>query len=229
MPTADGFPESPRTGPMIRVCLVEDPALVREGISSLLRLVPDIEVVAEATDGENAISIVPRTRPDSYCSTADCRSGAGLSVLRDLQARGELPPTIVLTTFDDEEGLTRPIRIHLSDHGEHGGEIPFSQRWRADHGSRVHLRMLLDAFQRLPEECRSLPQLRVFRSHRRLELECEEPLRFEARVNGRELGEAATQQAGAHEEHEGERKLRHHERVSETPSNGRAAAFRAVA
>lgn len=49
---------------MIRVCLVEDQALVRQGIQTLLSLVDDIDVVAEASDGDEAVEIIAKVRPD---------------------------------------------------------------------------------------------------------------------------------------------------------------------
>lgn len=49
---------------MIRVCLVEDQTIVREGLKTLLELAPDIEVVAEAADGDEALEVIPRHDPD---------------------------------------------------------------------------------------------------------------------------------------------------------------------
>ena len=49
---------------MIRVCIVEDETLVREGLRSLLGMVDDVEVVAEAEDGEAALRIIPEVHPD---------------------------------------------------------------------------------------------------------------------------------------------------------------------
>ena len=49
---------------MIRVVLVDDQTLVRQGIKGLLALVPDIEVVGEASDGEDALEKVPALEPD---------------------------------------------------------------------------------------------------------------------------------------------------------------------
>lgn len=95
---------------MIRVCLVEDQALVREGICSLLRLLPEIEVVAEATDGDEAMRVIPKTSPDVVLLDVRLPKRSGLSVLRELQARGALPPTIVLTTFDDDAAALEAIR-----------------------------------------------------------------------------------------------------------------------
>jgi DNA-binding NarL/FixJ family response regulator len=49
---------------MIRVVIVDDQTLVRQGVRGLLELVPDIEVVGEAGDGEEALEMVPELRPD---------------------------------------------------------------------------------------------------------------------------------------------------------------------
>ncbi|MGH9420988.1 MAG: response regulator transcription factor, partial [Thermoanaerobaculia bacterium] len=49
---------------MIRVCIVEDQTIVRQGLRSLLALVPDIEVAAEASDGEEAVDVIEREKPD---------------------------------------------------------------------------------------------------------------------------------------------------------------------
>jgi DNA-binding NarL/FixJ family response regulator len=49
---------------MIRVCLVEDQTLVRQGIQTLLQLVDDIDVVAEAKDGDEALRVISAAKPD---------------------------------------------------------------------------------------------------------------------------------------------------------------------
>jgi YesN/AraC family two-component response regulator len=58
---------------MIRVCLVDDQTLVRQGIRSLLELSEDIRIVAEASDGKQAVELIPRSSPTSCCSTCACR------------------------------------------------------------------------------------------------------------------------------------------------------------
>lgn len=88
---------------MIRVCLVEDQTLVREGLRSLLELIDDIEVVAEARDGEEAIRVIPEVQPDVVLLDIRMPRKNGLEVLAELKDKG-LPPTLVLTTFD-EAGL----------------------------------------------------------------------------------------------------------------------------
>ncbi len=102
---------------MIRVVLVEDQTLVRAGLRSLLELVDDLEVVAEAADGEEAIRLIPACAPDVVLLDLRLPKRNGLDVLRALRARGELPPTIILTTFDEDslvlEGLRAGARGYL--------------------------------------------------------------------------------------------------------------------
>lgn len=89
---------------MIRVCLVEDQTIVREGLRTLLGLVEGIEVVAEAADGEEAIRLIPQHAPDVVLLDMRLPKRNGLEVLRRLGEQGALPATIILTTFD-EDGL----------------------------------------------------------------------------------------------------------------------------
>lgn len=87
---------------MIRVCVVEDQMLVRQGIQTLLGLVDDIDVVAEAVDGEQAIELIPRLKPDVVLLDMYLPRRSGLDVLRTLSASQALPPTLILTTFDED-------------------------------------------------------------------------------------------------------------------------------
>lgn len=95
---------------MIRVCLVEDQTLVREGIRSLLALSSEIKIVGEAGDGEEAIQVITRTRPDVVLLDMKLPRRSGLDVLRELKQREQLPPTLILTTFDDDEIVLNGIR-----------------------------------------------------------------------------------------------------------------------
>lgn len=102
---------------MIRVCLVDDQTLVRQGIQSLLELVNDIEVVAEASDGEHALRAIRDVRPDVVLLDVRMPKMTGLEVLQELQTSHELPPSIILTTFDDQgivlEGIRRGAKGFL--------------------------------------------------------------------------------------------------------------------
>jgi DNA-binding NarL/FixJ family response regulator len=102
---------------VIRVFLVEDQALVREGIRNLLALDPSIEVVGTAADGVEALAAIPGSGADVVLLDLRLPRLSGLEVLRSLGASGRLPPIIILTTFDDEaavlEGLSAGARGYL--------------------------------------------------------------------------------------------------------------------
>ena len=88
---------------MINVMLVDDQNLVRKGVRSLLELSEEIEVIAEASDGAEAIRMIPEVHPDVVLLDMRMPGLSGLDVLRELSKAGTLPPTIILTTFDDDE------------------------------------------------------------------------------------------------------------------------------
>jgi DNA-binding NarL/FixJ family response regulator len=95
---------------MIRVVLVDDQTLVRQGIRSLLELAGDVSIVAEAADGDEAVAVIQRERPQVVLLDLRMPKKNGVDVLRALHAAGTLPPTIVLTTFDDDEALLEAVR-----------------------------------------------------------------------------------------------------------------------
>jgi DNA-binding NarL/FixJ family response regulator len=68
-----------------------------------LELVEDIEVVTEAKDGEEALRIIPRVKPDVVLLDMYLPKRNGLEVLRELKQSESLPPTLILTTFDEDK------------------------------------------------------------------------------------------------------------------------------
>jgi DNA-binding NarL/FixJ family response regulator len=102
---------------MIEVCLVDDQTLVRQGIRSLLELSDSIRVVAEAGDGMQAVEVIPRVKPDVVLLDMRMPGMSGLDVLNALASTNQLPPTIILTTFDDDQlvlaGLKAGARGYL--------------------------------------------------------------------------------------------------------------------
>ena len=95
---------------MIKVMLVDDQNLVRKGVRSLLELSEEIEVVAEAPDGAEAVTRIPEVGPDVVLLDMRMPGMNGVEVLRQLKDSDQLPPTIILTTFDDDELVLAGIR-----------------------------------------------------------------------------------------------------------------------
>jgi DNA-binding NarL/FixJ family response regulator len=90
--------------------LVDDQNLVRKGVRSLLELSEEIEVIAEASDGVEAIRTIPEVGPDVVLLDMRMPGKSGIDVLQALSSEGTLPPTIILTTFDDDEMVLAGIK-----------------------------------------------------------------------------------------------------------------------
>lgn len=91
--------------PPIRVVLVDDQTLVRQGIRSLLGLAPGIEVVGEAADGMAALEVIEQLTPAVVLLDLRMPRMDGLATLKALAAAEFQPAVLVLTTFDDEAVL----------------------------------------------------------------------------------------------------------------------------
>ena len=100
---------SPRSEP-IRVLLVDDQNLVRQGVRSLLSLAQGIEVIGEASDGRQAIEVIPQLKPDVVLMDMRMPVMSGLEALQALARLNALPPTIILTTFDDDQLVLAGIK-----------------------------------------------------------------------------------------------------------------------
>ncbi len=96
---------------MIRVFLVDDQTLVRQGIRSLLELSPTVTVAGEAADGAEALGRLDDLNPDVMLLDLRMPKLDGLGVLRALQGRPDAPPTLILTTFDDDELVLEGLRL----------------------------------------------------------------------------------------------------------------------
>jgi DNA-binding NarL/FixJ family response regulator len=94
---------------MIRVALVDDQTLVRQGIRSLLALTPDIRVTVEASDGEEAMAVLSHALVEVVLLDVRMPKKTGLEVLAGLAKR--MPPTILLTTFDDDAVALEGVRL----------------------------------------------------------------------------------------------------------------------
>ena len=95
---------------MIRVFIADDQLLVRQGIRRLLELDREIEIAGEAEDGAQTIALVPQSRPDVLLLDVRMPKKSGVDVLRELGAAHALPPTLILTTFEDSTVVLEGIR-----------------------------------------------------------------------------------------------------------------------
>ncbi len=96
---------------MIRVLLVDDQTIVREGIANLLALTDNIVVVAQASDGTQVIPALQTHTVDVILLDIQMPKQNGLEVLSALQGKGIGVPVIVLTTFDDDRQLFEATRL----------------------------------------------------------------------------------------------------------------------
>ncbi|MFD1152037.1 response regulator, partial [Saccharothrix hoggarensis] len=97
---------------MIRVVLVDDQPLVREGLRALLDRAEDITVVGEAADAASGVAVVRRERPDVVLMDIRMPGGDGIAATRRIVADPELRDVhvVVLTTFDTDEHLLDAVR-----------------------------------------------------------------------------------------------------------------------
>jgi DNA-binding NarL/FixJ family response regulator len=95
----------------IRVFIADDQALVRQGIRALLETDAGFVVAGEAENGDAVIAAIPHHCPiDVLLLDVRMPGKNGLEVIRELAGRGELPPTLILTTFDDDAIVLDTIR-----------------------------------------------------------------------------------------------------------------------
>jgi DNA-binding NarL/FixJ family response regulator len=100
---------------IIRVAVVDDQALVRRGFAMVLGHQPDIEVVAEAGTGREAIDVVRQHRPDVVLMDIRMPEMDGLTATASLVQEADWPlKVIILTTFDPDEYVYRALQAGAS-------------------------------------------------------------------------------------------------------------------
>ena len=99
---------------MTRLVIADDQALVRDGFCSILNREPDMEVVAEAADGAQAVAAVTRTRPDVALLDVRMPVMDGLQAGRRILAAPGPPRVLMLTTFDADEYVYEALRSGAS-------------------------------------------------------------------------------------------------------------------
>ena len=94
----------------IRLAVVDDQTLVRQGIISLLSLAPDLAVVAQAANGADIVTLVAEHQVDLVLMDIQMPQVDGIAALQLLAAAGSTVPVIILTTFDDHERVLQAMQ-----------------------------------------------------------------------------------------------------------------------
>lgn len=98
----------------IRVLIVDDQVMVREGFSVLLNAMPDIEVVGEAVNGREAVTQVAALAPDVVLMDIRMPELNGIEATREIVAADADAKVLVLTTFDLDEYVYQALRAGAS-------------------------------------------------------------------------------------------------------------------
>jgi len=98
----------------IRVIIAEDQAMVLGALAALLEMEDDIEVIARARTGDEALKFVQDRRPDVFITDIEMPGRTGLEVAAELKRRGALVRVIILTTFARAGYLRRALEAGAS-------------------------------------------------------------------------------------------------------------------
>lgn len=95
----------------IAVLIVDDDALVRKAVSMILGTASDIEVIAEAGNGREALAAIREHRPNVVLSDVRMPVMDGLALLTELSAANDTTPVLALTTFNTDEYVVQAFRL----------------------------------------------------------------------------------------------------------------------
>ncbi|MGH2808675.1 MAG: response regulator [Actinomycetota bacterium] len=93
----------------VSMMLVDDHEVVRKGLRTLLESEPDLDVVAEAASGREAVSVASAVTPDVVVMDVRMPGGGGVEACREIQANDPNTRVIMLTSFSDDEALFKSI------------------------------------------------------------------------------------------------------------------------
>ena len=127
------------TGP-VRVLVADDQALVREGLMTLLQAAPDVEPVAAATNGEDAVALTARHRPDVVLMDLRMPILDGVEGTRRIRAAQPDTEVVVLTTHADEASILDALQAGAR--GYLTKDAGIAEIARAIHAAAAHQSLL---------------------------------------------------------------------------------------
>ena len=98
----------------LRVVIVDDHALFRAGLRALLREMPGVQIIAEAADGDEAVALVQKHRPDVVVMDISMKRVNGLDATARIKAGAPATRVIVLSMHDTEEYVAQALRAGAS-------------------------------------------------------------------------------------------------------------------
>lgn len=96
--------------PLIRVLLADDHAVVRAGIRQFLEHAGEIQVIGEASDGEQAINMIEQLVPDVAVLDIQMPKATGIEVTREIRARRLPIGVLILTSYDDDPYISAVLK-----------------------------------------------------------------------------------------------------------------------
>ncbi len=105
----------------MRVLIADDHAIVREGLRALLEAQPDIEVVAEATDGEDAVNKTQEVQPDIVLMDITMPRMNGMEATRQIRQHSPDVKILVLTMHESDEYFFKMLDVGASGYFVKGG------------------------------------------------------------------------------------------------------------
>ncbi len=98
----------------VRLMVVDDHEVLREGLRFMLQRSPDVDVIAEASGGEEALAMLEEDRPDVMLLDLNMPGMDGLTTLRVMQERWPEVAVLVLSFYDDPEYVEQALRSGAS-------------------------------------------------------------------------------------------------------------------
>ncbi|APW40432.1 DNA-binding response regulator [Rhodoferax koreense] len=157
MPHTPNGPSNAAPAPRIRVMVADDQALIRRGMTLMLSMEPDIEVVGEAADGIEAVVQAARLQPDVVLMDLNMPRQGGVAATREITLARPATQVLVLTTFDTDDLVFEAVRAGARAYLlKDAGEAEVLDAVRALHRGESRLtpliaRKLLDQFQQLAD------------------------------------------------------------------------------